>query len=339
MDGGDPAYLRDQIKDPAVSSYSLRNLLIASMPVRDDIQLAAIAREPAMDPWHLSQVLLAAGRLSPDVLIAVRAALAPYYYNLIMENQGNGDSWKPYVEAEMSGVLRDAERARHDFARKLLADTINDPLDSLWLVMTDAELPGTSVERFHLLLAQGEWAEAEDWLADPANYGLTSEEATVLAIVRDVMLDPEHAVATVEQAENDLQAVANEERYGGHVLARDLLVHYLGQTLEEPVELPGADRSMILATTDKPTANKWRMRVTPNPARDQLRVTTHLPMTEIMGHIVLYNAYGIELERTRIHSGPELIDMDVSKYAPGFYRIALFGRYDLLDGQSISIVR
>ncbi len=103
--------------------------------------------------------------------------------------------------------------------------------------------------------------------------------------------------------------------------------------------LHSADRSMILATTNAPVANKWRMRVTPNPARDQLRVITHLPMTEIMGHIVLYNAYGIELERTRIHSGPEIIDLDVSKYAPGLYRIALFGRFELLDGQSISIVR
>ncbi|HMZ48600.1 MAG TPA: hypothetical protein PLP28_06455, partial [Flavobacteriales bacterium] len=77
-----------------------------------------------------------------------------------------------------------------------------------------------------------------------------------------------------------------------------------------------------------------------NPVNERLQVMTELPTREVAGYVVLYNVFGIELERTRISTGPQFFEIEVTKYAPGIYRLAMIGRNGtLLDGLSISIVR
>lgn len=341
LDGGDTEYFLDQIGDPLVGSFNLRNLLLASMPVKDAVLLAALDRDPAMDPWHLTQVLLDASPLNPDVLLAVmKSWMDQSYKDLIRENQEEEYSWKQEIEAELSGLLHDVERARHDYVRKVLQDTVGNPLDSIALVLEDADMPATAPERLWLLMAMGEWQEVDEWTTDPVVHGLTTDQATAFAVVREVMLDPENATTIVQDAQPLLGPMAADESNPSHLIARGLLAAHLDLGFEEPMVLPGEERSAIAAFASSNKSDKGLISARPNPANDQLRIVTQVPMSEYIGWISFYNAYGVELQRIRVRQGLELTEMEVGQYATGVYRLVLHGRsMNPLDGVLVSIVR
>ncbi|HMU14998.1 MAG TPA: sialidase family protein [Flavobacteriales bacterium] len=342
LDGGDTEYLLEQIRDPLVSSFTLRNVMVASMPLKDLVLLAAIDRDPAMDPWHLTEVLLAAGRLNPDVLVALmHSGIDQYFIDLVREAQnGTPVSWKQWLEAELSGLLHNTERARHDYVRKVLEDSTSNPLDSIDVIFNSEQLPSSPAERLSLLIVESQWQEVDEWISVPEEHGLTPHEAIVFGVVRDVAQDPMNAIGTVQDALEELNPIAEDENNSAHILARALLIRHLHMTFEEPIGLPGEERNMIEAFTNTDRPTKGLMRAKPNPVNERLQVMTELPTREVAGYVVLYNVFGIELERTRISTGPQFFEIEVTKYAPGIYRLAMIGRNGtLLDGLSISIVR
>lgn len=107
----------------------------------------------------------------------------------------------------------------------------------------------------------------------------------------------------------------------------------------EPMYLPKEEeRGNMLAATNG-AGSKWVIRAQPNPARDRLLVITHPPMREPIYYVALYDVYGHMLGRQRTMPGPAISQFDVSRYAPGLYRVALLGYYQgLVDGLSITIV-
>lgn len=342
LDGGDTDYLLDQIHDPLVSSFNLRNLLLASMPVKDAVLLAALYREPAMDPWHLTQVMLDASPLNPDVLLAVMSSWLDESYKIMIREQQEEEeySWKQWIEAELGCLRHDVERARHDYVRKVLQDTVGNPLDSILLVLADADMPATPPERLWLLMAKDEWQVVDEWISDPGGHGLTLDQAAAFDVVRDVMLDPENATAIVQDAQQLLGAMASDESNSSHLVARALLAAHLDLSFEEPMVLPGEERSAIEGVASSPMSSRGLIRVQPNPASTRALVVTHLPMGHAIGWVSLYNSYGVELERTQVRSGPFIVELDLTMYSSGLYRVVLFGgRDEMLDGVSLTIAR
>lgn len=68
-DGGDTEGLVDYVKDPAHTSYEVRNQLMLVAPkASKEAWVEAFAREPAMNSWHLAQALLANSPLEPAVM-------------------------------------------------------------------------------------------------------------------------------------------------------------------------------------------------------------------------------------------------------------------------------
>ena len=342
VNGGDGEYLLGLIEDGGNPSALIRNALLAASPKVDDkVMLSAIQRDPAMDDAHLAQVLLANSPLTPDVLIGMKESeIGEYYQELVREGQEGEPNWRVLVEGELAGLRATAERARHDYLRRvLLADSLGHPLDSVSLMLNDADLAGRPVEMLGLLLAQHDWTSAGNFLSDAEENGLTSKQAMVYEVVLDVLQEPVEAASIVQAAEADLRDIATDEAADCQIQARNLLEHYLDEAFTEPMYLPKEEkRGGVLAATNGPGSN-WTIRANPNPANDRLLVITHAPMRDPVYFAALYDAFGHELDRQRVMPGPAISEFDVGRYAPGLYRVALLGPYQgLVNGLSVTIV-
>ncbi|HNK84777.1 MAG TPA: hypothetical protein PKL41_06225, partial [Flavobacteriales bacterium] len=81
LDNGDRAEVLDAIKaEPAWPSHQLRSFLLAHGPLSEEALIAAIDREEPMDPWHLTQVLIANSKLSDPIWaeLELTGALSPF---------------------------------------------------------------------------------------------------------------------------------------------------------------------------------------------------------------------------------------------------------------------
>ncbi|MFN8352313.1 MAG: NosD domain-containing protein [Flavobacteriales bacterium] len=340
VNGGNTEFLLGLIADASVSSFSVRNALLASSPeLTDDVMITAIKRDPAMEDLHLVQVLLANSPLNPDVLIALKGIpLEQIYRELLAEEQNGGMTWKGLVEMELGGSHGMAERGRNDYVRLTLqADTIGTPLDSIAEVLDHTELRASPVARLCMQIAQKDWAEVDDRLANHMDHGLAEEEAIVYAVVRDIARYPSQATGLVQAAEQVLAPIAADHLQPGHEAAKALLQHYLGTTFEEPVILPHTLRSFVPGRRTSTTISDL-LSATPNPANERLTVIAKVPKDEVGAYLGLTDMRGQEVQRLLIGTGTQLLELNTRSWAPGLYRLVLFGRRGALDGRSISIV-
>lgn len=173
-DNGDTEGLKDYIDDASHSSYDVRNQLMLCAPnVSSAVWEQVFGRDPAMNPWHLAQALLANTPLQPEVIRMMEdSGLDPYYQQLVRGAQGSGISQLTIMESEMGHWMNRRERALNAMAMAGLKTgtpvALHDALD--W----DEDHPqnGLPLNRLGLLMASGDLAGAKD-------------------IVDDLLLDPE----------------------------------------------------------------------------------------------------------------------------------------------------
>jgi hypothetical protein len=118
-----------------MSSSALRNLLLASSPLSDELLVAVIERSVAMDPWHLTQVMTANSKLNDGVLKLLRNSelLGPFHMNIVEQAQlGVGPSAKQQLEQELHQRRSERTRAITDLGWRFGTDSLDvGGLDSL----------------------------------------------------------------------------------------------------------------------------------------------------------------------------------------------------------------
>jgi len=175
VNGGDTQFLLDLIDDEFVSSFDLRNeLLLASPRVTDRVLIEAIERDPAMNPWHIAQVLLANSPLPQNVLTALsRSDFDDYYKELVEDGQNGGVSYTMIMESELSYFDGLKETARMDFVRQAFRQdstlALNDSIIHYLSEDADDEQLKTLMA-YHL--KRGQYQQAEALLATGAEYAL-----------------------------------------------------------------------------------------------------------------------------------------------------------------------
>jgi hypothetical protein len=177
----------------------------------------------------------------------------------------------------------------------------------------------------------------DDLLTNHDAYGFSQTEAIVYTVVRDIAQDQASAVSIVQTAEQDLSPIAADHRLPGHEAAKVLLQHYLGFEFDEPVILPFPLRRSIAVHYVLP-ASIDLLEVNPNPANDRLVVIAKVPVEELGAYLAITDMQGQEVQRMVIGTGAQLRELNTRAWAPGLYRLVLYGRRGVLDGRSVSIV-
>ncbi|MBK8949063.1 MAG: hypothetical protein IPM68_09470 [Flavobacteriales bacterium] len=141
----------------------LRDELVQQTPLSDEVLLAAIRREQPMDPWHLTQVLIANSRLSNEVWWALdqSSVLTGFFLNLLHQYQGQQH---PRAVYEQEIILRQGQKSRlqHRLLRHFAQDTIGtgDPVDSMDVVLALDPSPTALMARYWLACSRNDAATA-----------------------------------------------------------------------------------------------------------------------------------------------------------------------------------
>ncbi len=123
-DNGDTYSLMSYVENPANSDVQVRNALQSVAPsAGTEVWQAVFARQPAMDPWYLTQALLANSPLQPEVMdLCYNSALDDFYYFLVLDAQ-SGVNVLSGLESTISSHAGGKARAVTDLGRMSWLDS------------------------------------------------------------------------------------------------------------------------------------------------------------------------------------------------------------------------
>ncbi|MBL7943468.1 MAG: T9SS type A sorting domain-containing protein [Flavobacteriales bacterium] len=225
IDQGNTAGLVAYINNTGHTSMEVRNEMLASSPHVSDLAFrSAFMRTPAMDPWHLAQVLLMNSPLKPAVqAMMIQYNYDEYYRELVMNGQQGGMTYKTLLETDMAHHHVLYEVHKNDYLRrKLLDDEVMEPQ----AIIDFLEIEPRLNERFVLAgmyCSQGEYTAAIDALGTCTMGGTVDPACRAMEIYIQSCMDGLQCprFSTAQQAE--LELLASQTWQEGWVYAAALL--------------------------------------------------------------------------------------------------------------------
>lgn len=166
VDGGEMPDLIEAIEHAAPwhASYALRDLLLASHPLSDEVMKTALYRDEPMDPWHLTQVLIDNSPLEEGLLLQVHESsrLNAFFLALLDEAQTGELSTRKVLELEVGHRQERKDRMRHRLLVAWASDTVQvNPSDSLvsWLGADSLGTGARDLYRYHVIKGETEAAD------------------------------------------------------------------------------------------------------------------------------------------------------------------------------------
>ncbi|MBK9700837.1 MAG: T9SS type A sorting domain-containing protein [Flavobacteriales bacterium] len=317
VDGGERPDLLDAIADPvAWPSHLLRDLLLTNGPLSDQVLVAAIRREVAMDPWHLTQVLIDNSPLKKDVEIVLdeSEALSEFFRALLAQYE-EGASARDLLEQELAIRHTDKAVAQRRLVQAVAQDsTLEGRNDTLALIFGRDTLHWGDRYLYMLHLANRDFtaahALANGLLQVPANEGLVAYGE----LLEDMQGDP-NSVSAPPIAE--LEALAFGEENSGAAQAWTRLLQ-LGATDSLPQGwVPEPYRSAFYPPV-KHTGNMAPLLgAYPNPAQD--RVMISYPEGAERGTLEVFDAQGRLMRTIALQGRKAFVEVDLSGWSEGLY--------------------
>ena len=340
-DGGDTEGLKAYVADPAHSSYDVRNqLMLAAPKVSSDVWALAFARQPALNPWHLAQALLANVPLQPEVMRMLQESdIDPYYRQLVEGAQGDGISTLSIMESEMGHWLNRRERALNALAKEALMDGSDTALETA--LDREAEHPqhGLPVNRLGLLIAKGDYSDAkaivDDLLLAPEPDGAME----VLSIYLGLAIAGQglHEVSTSDRALLQTLAYSGAP---GQAQARAWLEALGEGPFPDELILPGEDRAMRW-TEGWAQAPLQLLAAFPNPSdgRQPVYVVMRLPEGMEQATLRIADAAGRIIRDQLVAQRAAIVELEASTLTKGLYLGGLYADGVQLASLKFEIVR
>jgi hypothetical protein len=290
--------------------------------VSTEVWKAVFARDPAMDPWYLTQALLSNSPLQPEVMeICYNSDLDDFYYDLIAGAQSGEVNLLSRMESEISTYAGGKAEALTDMARWCWLDTAG--VDSA----------------INLLMAWQDSVKADNTPSMEAGYYMAKADMDALLALAGDELDhsgtPEvfellKFYASAEQAGgwdkpdsgtvqwlNDLAA----ERWTiGSAQASAWLQALGSEPLDEVIVLPKEERSATVrrqrhAISDKPML----LQAYPNPSTGPVYVVCNVPQSVAKASLRIMDLNGRLVHEEALAAGTGIAELRPGLAAPGIY--------------------
>jgi hypothetical protein len=341
-DGGDTEYLLVLINESSISSFDLRNELLASSPdLTDRVMIEAIERDPAMNPWHISQVLLANSPLPQSVInVLERSDIDPYYQELVKDGQNGGMSNTTIKQMELAHFFGLMDGARLDYIRLAHSnDSTQAWNDSIiHYLSTNITTPNLQI-LFSFHLAQKQFQQAEDLLEDAQSYGWSQDYTDVMQVLLAALQDSIGADNVIRTNQTMLQAIASGDDRDAH-LAQTVLEAFDRGNYDQPIVLPDP-QPKILKQRNKKTSKSSLASVHPNPAKDQIYLNWKLPndMNPEKVMLSVYNIQGKLVLSNTLNQQVGILEINVNNLNTGLYLYQLRYEHILLHSEKFEVLR
>jgi hypothetical protein len=341
LDGGDMVYLKSLILNPLSESASIRNELLQISPnISDEIWQSCFDRNPAMNPWHLVQVLLDASPLRATVVrMLLDSDMPKPLIAMVSNGQFEGITSKEIFESDLASLAQDAATLRQDLLRSYLL-TEDDELTESTTAMDDfLEENGTISDlylRAGLKLKLNDLTGTQQVLTGGSNIIPTKYHYRPLAIVlesKQLGQYPNFSPVHLQE----LESLATDEHQIGAAQARAVLAMVKEETY--PIDIDTRQLSLRSSRVKLEHKVESIFSVQPNPANDHLWITYPaidedtpilITATDMMGRVILSRQY---------NSPKGLIELNTSQWDPGLFILEFRLGQSILGTEKIEIIR
>lgn len=312
-----------------MESSQMRDYLLSRSPLSDHIMKETIDKIGLLDSWHLTQILLANGPLTKDVLYHLESSdvLNNFFMSFIYEAQITGViNYRKLLENEIS--TRESER--HNALAALLdlynqnADQVDHTDDIRNLMLADGSIEAkTWLLEYHI--SEGNQIEAEALIDEMETWNTMSDYTSLKTM--QLALNNDWTQANPSQlADIELWAINSQSSAYGSAIS---VLHSLevSEVLPEP-EMPFEDRSAFSLDLLMPDVHLPDLSAYPNPATDHTFIT-YPAEADVIGKLEVYDSMG-QLVSSNILNGKGIIEIDTKRLVTGVYLLSI-----VVEGQSI----
>ena len=337
IDGGQTGAVVGFISNPNNSSALIRENLLPLCPYLSVTALDTLLdRTASMNPWHLSELLIACSPLDPVVLKRINneIALPSYFLGLINEYQDGGNE-RLQKEIMLKAANINKNRA---FGKLMELEVSSDSIVRNYseleaLFETNNDISESSM-LYEIYRAQGKFEEAstvyEAYLRDT----LSAEENALNDIIFEISNNGGYASADSSQ-QQVLQSLLNSEES-----IRMQVKSALELITKEPFECefvyPEIPKSKVNRMEEEPTRISL-LEVYPNPVSEDFTVGFVLPSDQRNSALNIYNNLGQLINQIDLSKDNGIHYLNARNWQSGLYILDLIVNGKVVESKSIVV--
>ena len=324
---------------PALPSHELRDVLLAHAPLSDEVLKETIYRAEPLDPWHLTQVMIANSPLNGWVFQALDEAdmLPVYFRHLVKQAQSGEVGVKHLLELEIVQLQQDKNRLLTRLLDAWASDTIHvAKADSIWALL-NADGAGHGAEATYIQqVLHGKYAEASSLAGNLTDSPFDPD----LFEYGSLLSQAEGEWTGLSGSEEALRRMAFDHSAGSSALAWSALITMNELDSVPMPELSGMMKSLLPQRFQQATAADTPViGVTPNPALDRIAYTVPLHDGIEQGVLEVFDAQGRQVTTIGLNGRRGLIESTVLSWDPGLYLVRLVVDGHVIGSTKFTVLR
>lgn len=323
-DGGNTESLLNAMENMALTSTELRNVLLPGCPkLSRKVLSKLLSREPAMQPWHLGELLIQCSPLPLDILEQYMLSPLPeVLHNILMQYQSGSDNelQKLYTLQKTTRSEKDQEKA--DYARSTIFEEDEDEM-KLEALREMAEMELSIYDerlKMSIALQKGDYTYLQSLITNYVTDESKDAWHKVFEILKSLKEEGKDYQELSSSAYQLLIEIANSTKEGS--IQAEILLEYIEPSyrISEHVVFPyGVTRSHRQEVRSVAT-NIPLISVYPNPAKHEMYVTL-APDIE-MNELIIIQVYDASCQSVLVENAAGskgLHRLDVTSLAAGSY--------------------
>lgn len=337
IDGGQTGAVVAFISNLNNSSALIRESLLPLCPYLSVTALDTLLdRSASMNPWHLSELLIACSPIDPVLLKRINdeVALPNYFLGLINEYQDGGNE-RLQKETMLKAANINKNRA---FGKLMELEVSSDSIVRNYseleaLFETNNDISESSM-LYEIYRAQGKFEEASSVYEAYLRDTLSADENALNDLIFEISNNGGYAFADSSQ-QQELQSLLNSEES-----IRMQVKSALELMTKEPFECdfiyPEIPKSKNNEITEKPIKISL-LEVYPNPVNDDFSVGFVLPADQRNSMLNVYNDLGQLIEQVDLSKDNGIHYLNARNWQSGLYILDLIVSGKVVESKSIVV--
>jgi len=334
VDGGGSTDLLAMVENPLNSSYTVRSELKSASPyLSDEVLDAAIMRNPALNAWHMAEIMMANAPVSPMVwgTFEQNTTMPNFLFNYVYYYQQNGGtSSRAELEMQMKTQVDIKEKASSDYVRGQMIKEDNTDKNQKILELYALDNDNLAIRRkVAALTSAGAFADAQELLSAYNE----NPEVDAYTTVQDIVITMHETGNNPTAGEiNNLYEIANGEKFGKYK-AQAILAYVDGAEFDHPIILPDPNQKSGTAGKKgrRPVEIVPILASYPNPGDKLMHFTFQLPAELNSAIIEVYNIDGRLVEQLDVSAGIGIFEFNTTDLKAGTYISSL-----LVNGDKVA---
>lgn len=321
------------------SSDIYEKLALGSPYLSDDILIASITRAIPMSQWHLTELLVQNGPLSPTVMkvFQLTQPLTPYLSSLVYNK--DGDSQRHLLELDMKYLREYLSVKEAQYIHTVIFDeSLPNGYQYVYELFEEVRSPEELRVKIEALIKLEEYGEARSLLNEyqienTDNY--SDFKQIQIALKQDGL--NWFQMSSIQLA--SVKQIASEELVYSADFAKAVL-NLINQSPINVYSMPIAETPEMRMSTNPAykRVDRSLLSIAPNPARDDVYISYELPEEYENAVLEIHNIKGQNIAQYDLGSFRNVYKINCTNYTTGIYLINLIVDGTIVESSHLNIM-